>query len=178
MLIFRLRSPLLLLLPMLMLPGCGFEAMHAKRSNSPNASAAALSRIAVEPIPGNSGQLLRAALEDRLSPVPVAASPLYRLAVKLTVRESPIGVAPDGSVSRYNVHLTAQYALNDAKDGKPLYKGTARRVTSYNSLTNAYFSSYVSKDDATRDGIAELAEDCRLQLSAYLAGNALAQAVP
>jgi hypothetical protein len=127
--------------------------------------------VRVVPIPdgGRKGQLLVAELEDKLNPGgAVPARPEYRLNVTLTSGASPIGVAPDGTISRYNVFMASAYTLFRIADGKKLTSGSIDHVSSYNNVTNAYFSTYVSEQDAIKRGVTELAEIYRQRLAAHL----------
>jgi len=120
-------------------------------------------------MPGRTGQQLKADLEDRLNPSgAVPATPAYRLNVTFNSSVTPIGVARDGTVSRYNIYLTSKYVLYRNSDGKKITSGEVDYVDSYNNLTNAYFSTYISQEDATSRGITELSELYKQRLAAYL----------
>lgn len=163
-----------ILLVGLLLTGCGFKPMYGK-TESAGASAALLSGIAVDPVDTTDrrmAQLLREELEDRLNPSGAApAHPAYRLKVSLTLSESAIGVAPDGTISRYNVYLNSTFTLLRNADGQAMTSGSLSDVGSYNNVTNAYYSTYVAKEDAIRRGMAEMAEMYRARLASYLSQN-------
>jgi LPS-assembly lipoprotein len=149
----------------ILLTACGFSPIYAQNQAN-QSSFSALSDIAVDTIPGRMGQQLKADLEDRLNPSGTASSPNYRLAVSLAQTESPIGIARDGTVSRYNVYLDANYSLKRIEDGTVVKEGKIRQVSSYNNVTTgAYFSTYISQEDAIKRGITELAEGIRQRLS-------------
>ncbi len=78
-------------------------------------------------------------------------------------------------MSLYNLYLNTKYTLYRTSDDKPITSGTLNYVDSYNNLTNAYFSTYISADDATKRGVAELSELYRERLAVYLDAGAPVQ---
>lgn len=135
-------------------------------------SSALLAGIAVDSIPDRLGQQFRISLENKLNPRGGASSnPRYRLSATLKTAESGIGVARDGTVSRYNVYLDSSYTLYRISDGKKMISGNLRQVSSYNNITNEYFSTYVAKEDAHKRGVEALAMQYRQRLLAYLGEN-------
>jgi LPS-assembly lipoprotein len=164
-----LRNSLLVI--MLALSACGFQPLYGQRSN--DGSPQTLAGVSVDPISastGRMGQQFKADLEDKLNPQgAVPPRPSYRLSATLVSTSSAIGIARDGTVSRYNVYLDSAYTLYRNSDGKPVTKGSLRHVSSYNNIANEYFSTYVSEEDAVKRGITELAEAYRQRLSSHLA---------
>lgn len=159
----------LFIIALLSLSACGFKPMYASKTSTPGGS---LKGVLVEKVegPGRMAQQLKADLEDKLNPGgAVPANPTYRLNLSLTSAESAIGVARDGTVSRYNVYLTSVYTLTRIADNKKITSGTLQQVSSYNNATNQYFSTFVSQGDASKRGVTELAEMYHQRLSPYLA---------
>lgn len=164
-----------LLLP-IWLSACGFQPLYSKKAPTDNSKV--FSGVKVDAIPGRSGQILRTELEDQLNPHgAIPHKPAYRLSATLNNRIVPIGVARDGTVSRYNVYLTSMYTLYRNYDDKPVTQGSVSFVNSYNNLTNAYFSTYISEQDAIKRGIAELAQLYRQRLTAYFDEGAPVQEI-
>lgn len=154
------------LIALLLLTACGFSPMYGQKQQE---SSQLFAGVSIDPIPGRMGQELRIALEDQLnSGGVVPAHPAYRLSSTLMHTSTPIGVARDGTVSRYNIYLNSEYKLYRASDGQLVAEGRVHHVTSYNNLTNAYFSTFVSEGDAIKRGIKELSENYRQRLTAYL----------
>jgi len=157
------------LLPILLV-GCGFQPLYGK--NKPDAGQAMLGGIQVEPVSGRPGQLFTIELEDQLNPGGVVPShPRWRLATSLTLREVGIGVARDGTVSRYNVYLDSNYQLYRVADNQLMTSGNLRHVSSYNNILNEYYSTYVAQEDAYKRGVTELAQLFRQRLGSYLTQN-------
>lgn len=167
-----------LLVVALFLSGCGFHSLYGTRADAPEGSKV-MAGVKVDNIPnGRMGQQLKADLEDGLNPQgAVPPNPAYRLAVTLKDSTAAIGVARDGTVSRYNVYLYSEYALYRTSDGKEITAGNLRHVSSYNNITNAYFSTFVSQEDAVKRGIDELAQLYRQRLGAYFDEGAPEQAI-
>ncbi len=154
------------------LAACGFEPVYATRAA--DATGPKIEGVAVEDVGTNDpsyrhlAQLFRSSLEDRLNPGNLRNQPLpYRLKVDLVVSESAVAISRDGTVSRYNLNLDANLTLFRATDGAPLYRSHARRTSSYNNVTNAFFSTYISSQDATQRAANELAQDIGMRLAAF-----------
>lgn len=147
--------------------GCGFQPVYGKKGGEHAAPALAGVRIEGDARQYND-RILHQALEDKLNPGGQTAYPLYRLAYATTVSESAIGIARDGTVSRYNVNLDATYTLLRNSDDAKITSGSVRHVGSYNNPVGAYYSTYISKEDAIRRGMGELAEMMRARLAPFL----------
>jgi hypothetical protein len=171
---------LLCLAPLLM-TGCGFEPVYSKRDNTQmpaNDGSKVFAGVDVAKITGRDGHQLQSELEDLLNPGgKIPERPQYRLIVTLDLVEAPVGVSRDATVSRYNIHLDSRYTLYRNTDGKQIAQGALRHVSSYSNATNAYFSTYISRDDAIKGGITELAELYKLRLSAYMYAGAPEQEI-
>ncbi|MDE3016806.1 MAG: hypothetical protein KGI29_07835 [Pseudomonadota bacterium] len=160
-----------------LLTACGFRPLYGKKTDADPGSRV-FAGVSIDKIPDRMGQQLQANLEDRLNPDgAVPANPGYRLAVLLSDSTIPIGVARDGTVSRYNVYLSSTYTLYRTADGKAIDSGTINDVSSYNNSTNDYFSTYISEQDAIKHGVQELSELYRARLAAYLDAGAPVHAV-
>lgn len=163
-----------LLITLILLTGCGFKPLYGKSTNA-GISKALLAGISVDPVTttdGRMGQQLKIELEDHLNPGGVVpGNPAYRLKVTLAETNSAIGVAPDGTISRYNVYLNSTYILLRNSDGRQVTTGSVSDVNSYNNVTNAYYSTYISQEDAIKRGVTELAELYRVRMAAYLSQN-------
>lgn len=171
MLLKNIHIALFCVVPLL-LSGCGFAPVYGKRDNSQlpaQAGSKVFAGVDVSPISGRDGHQLHMELEDLLNPGgKMPQRPQYRLVVTLDLVEAPVGVSRDATVSRYNIHLDSRYTLYRNADGKQIAQGALRHVSSYSNATNAYFSTYISRDDAIKGGITELAELYKLRLSTYL----------
>lgn len=178
-------KPFYCLLPIaccLMLAACGFQPVYGTKSSLPAQSpiragvkiSVIVSSVISTSGSGNSSIDSSASssmarqftynLEDILNS---SDTPAYKLDVVLTQSNVGIGVARDGTASRYNLILSSSYKLIRIADNKEMDSGTIGNVTSYNNPNNQYFSTYISEQDARKRGIAELAELYRHRLIAF-----------
>jgi LPS-assembly lipoprotein len=159
----------LLLLPLL-LAACSFHPLYGNAR--PQTGTALLSGIKVDPVSSRSGQLFTMELEDQLNPGgAVPSDARYRLTATLVAREIGLGAARDGTVSRYNVYLDTNYQLFRIADKKLMTSGHLTEVSSYNNITNQYYSTYVAQEDAYKRGVTELAQLVCQRLGSYLTEN-------
>jgi len=117
------RQSLLPLLACLLLPGCGLQPLYGGGSAGPVRTM--LSQVDVAPISGQDGWLLQSALRDRLQASGEAASPRYRLDIRLDDRITGLGVSRDDAVSREKRSLRARYQLVDIATGQIVLDATA-----------------------------------------------------
>jgi LPS-assembly lipoprotein len=111
------------LLPLtLLLAGCGLQPLYGGGSAGPVAQS--LRSVAVAPIDGRAGWLVRTALEDRLGAPPAGAAQ-YRLEVVLDDAVTGFGIRRDDVVTRERRTLRARYRLVDAAKGTVLVDATA-----------------------------------------------------
>lgn len=148
----------------IMLSACGFSPMHSKEN-----SKALASGVMIEAPNNRMGRQLRENLEDRLNPGGrVPANPAYKLVVTLDSTVGGMGVNRDGTVSRYNVTLASGYKLIDLSNNHLLQGGELKHMSSYNNISNQYFSTIISERDSMERGITELAELYRQRVSTWL----------
>ena len=110
--------PLLLLAA---LPGCALRPLYAGGESGPVAGL--IRSVAVQPIPGQTGWLVRTALVDRLGE-PTGDAVRYRLEVELDDDITGFGIRGDAGVTRERRTLRARYRLIDAS-GRVLLDATA-----------------------------------------------------
>jgi LPS-assembly lipoprotein len=101
--------------------GCTLQPLYS--GGGRGQAAQALRSVAVAPIPGRAGWLVRGALVDRLGDGP--ANPRYRLEVELDDRITGFGIRLDDAVTRERRTLRARYRLVDAQLGTVLLDATA-----------------------------------------------------
>lgn len=93
--------------------------------------------------------------------------PTYQLEVALSQSLNGLGVARDGTASRYNLTINSNYKLVRLADNKLVDSGAISNVTSYNNPNNKYFSTYISEQDARKRGVKELSEMYRQRLISF-----------
>ncbi len=148
-----------------LLAACGFQPLYQQHHLTEGTSGE-LARI--KPVSGahsREQQLIRIALEDlfqRTELDPYA----YTLRFTVSAETYPTAVNPDGSVARFNVVLTAHYALEDAETGTLLEDGDIRRLSSHNVVDSDYATMRGNRA-ATERAIRGLAEALRNRMVTY-----------
>jgi LPS-assembly lipoprotein len=111
-----------LLAASLLLAGCGLQPLYGGGASGPVARS--LRSVAVAPIEGRAGWLVRTALEDRLG-APQGGAAIYRLEVLLDDDITGFGIRSDDAVTRERRTLRARYRLVDSVKGTVLLDATA-----------------------------------------------------
>ena len=154
------------------LGACGFRPLYGQDNAIANMSGQtleALATIHIGTIANREGQMLRTALERRLSTRPNTAASLYTLNVTLQESVQELAVERNSFATRANLTLTATYTLVRNSDRFVLAKGAPRAVGSYNLLASQY-GTLKAQTDARRRAIETLADDLHTRLSVYFAG--------
>lgn len=153
-----------------LLTGCGFQPLYSQNSTGATQQASSkLENTRVEPIKGHLGQLLYTHLSDLLYPGGESANPEYSLHITAKKQSFPTAIQPDGRISRYNLVITADYALVDLITHQPVKggKGSARLSSSYDAVL-ADFATFVAEEDTTERLIKEMAEEIRMRVALTL----------
>ena len=103
------------------LAGCGLHPLYGGGNAGPVAQV--MGSVAVQPIAGQTGWLVRTALVDRLGDPGTGAR--YRLVVDLDDDLTGFGIRGDSAVTRERRTLRARYQLVDASTGRVLLDATA-----------------------------------------------------
>ena len=114
------RLPVLLLVAAA-LSGCGLRPLYGGGGSS--SVVQLLRSVDVQPIPGQTGWLVRSALVDRLGEP--EESSRYRLEVELDDDLTGFGIRGDSAVTRERRTLRARYRLVEAATGQVLLDATA-----------------------------------------------------
>ena len=112
-----MRAPLIILAS-LALGGCGLHPLYGGGSAGPVATT--LRSIAVAPIPGQAGWLVRSKLVDRLGQ-PDGGAAAYRLDVTLDDNITAFGLRSDRAATQERRTLRARFQLVDARNGMVVY---------------------------------------------------------
>ena len=155
------HAPLLLLL--LTLSGCGFTPVHGTHAQSP-AAIQNLAGLEINAPSGRLGETLKADIEDGINPDYRAGTVEYRLNITLEQQEISQFINPDGTASRGRIMVTSNYQLVRLADNELISAGTLRRSGSFDSDTQVDYATYISREDARRRAVADLANDYRLRL--------------
>lgn len=134
------RRAILALLAALPLAACGFEPAYA-----PSGPAHGLAgRIQAEDPNSKDAFDLVERLEERLGRT---RQPAFLLSYRISTRQSGQAIAPDNSITRYQIFGEASYALRDAATGRQLAQGKVAGFTAY-SAVGTQVESEASRTDA------------------------------
>lgn len=145
------------------LASCGFEPVHGRKERSERVSQIESVQIVTDN--SRRGQLLKAEIEDAINPGGIHAEKPFVLTIAVNETEISLFINPDGTSSRGDMQYSSTYRLTRKFDGKLIDSGAATRVSSYNISETADYATYVSREDARRRGIKELAQDYKLRLA-------------
>lgn len=158
----------LALIALLALAACGFQPVHGRPGGAHAGTTAALAAIAIEAPPGRLGELLKAEIEDRINPDRSPAQPAYKLLVGVNSTYVPTVISKTGIAQRYDIQIDSDYQLIRLSDNAQIASGKLRRNASY-TISQADYATYVTRQDAIRRGMIELAEAYMLKLSGFMA---------
>jgi LPS-assembly lipoprotein len=124
-----------LLVALLALSGCTLRPLYAGGARGPVAHA--LHGVAVAPIPGRGGWLVRTALVDRLGGRDGDPA-IYRLEVELDDDITGFGIRSDNAVTRERRTLRARYRLVEAASGTVVIDATAGSDAGIDVVSSEY----------------------------------------
>jgi len=140
-----------LLIPLL--AGCGLHPLYAGGSSGEIAQG--LRTIAVAPIAGKAGWLVRTALEDRLGKPGSAAK--YRLEIKLDDQIQGFGLRSDYATLRERRTLRARYQLVETGKGTVLLDATAGSDAGIDVVSSEYGT--VAAEQTALENLAPVVAD-------------------
>jgi LPS-assembly lipoprotein len=153
----------LLSLTLLLLAGCGLQPLYGGGAAGPVAQS--LQSVAVGPIEGRAGWLVRTALEDRLG-VPAPGAPRYRLEVLLDDDITGFGIRSDDAVTRERRTLRARYRLVDAAKGTVVLDATAGSDAGIDVVGSEY-ATVAAEQTALERLAKELADQIVTRVALY-----------
>jgi LPS-assembly lipoprotein len=159
--------PLALLLPLL-LTACGLQPMYAGGGNG--AVARGLAGVAVPPIEGRAGWLVRNALNDRLGAAPGAGAK-YRLDVRLDDKLEGLGLLSDDTIGRERRTLRARYQLVDVATGAIVVDATAGSDAGIDVVSSEY-ATIAAEQTALENLAKEVADRIVIRLALELRESA------
>jgi LPS-assembly lipoprotein len=157
----------LLCLSFLLLSACGFQPIYGSWSHNPETNRA-MNNVQIANIPDREGQELRNHLIDRMYLNGRPAQPTTRLEISLIASDVNLGLQVNGTTTRQEHSLTANYVLRDIASNKQLLKGTARSIVSYDELAGQY-ATLATKLNAADRALTEVGEQIVNRLSLYFA---------
>jgi LPS-assembly lipoprotein len=149
-----------------LLAGCGLHPLYG--GGGAGAVAQSLRSVAVAPIKGRAGWLVRTALEDRLG-APAGPS-RYRLEVELDDDITGFGIRGDDAVTRERRTLRARYRLVDAAKGTVLVDATAGSDAGIDVVGSEY-ATVAAEQTALERLARELADQIVTRVAVYASRN-------
>ncbi|MCY7340063.1 MAG: LPS assembly lipoprotein LptE [Sphingomonas bacterium] len=150
---------------LLSLPGCALRPMYAGGASGPVATS--LGQVAVAPIPGRGGWLVRNALVDRLGGE--HRSSTHRLEVELDDDISSFGIRGDRSVTRERRTLRARYRLVEVATGQVVLDATAGSDAGIDVVSSPYAT--VAAEQTALERLATMIADQMVGRLALYATN-------
>lgn len=152
----RIAVAVLIGLAALPVGGCGLRPLYAGGGSGPVARG--LADIAVPPIQGKAGWLVRNALNDRLAAAGGATGAArYRLDVRLDDRLEGFGLLSDDTVGRERRTLRARYQLVDLANGRIVFDASAGADAGIDVVSSEY-ATIAAEQTALENLSREVAE--------------------
>jgi len=136
------------------LGGCGLHPLYG--GGSSGSVAATLRSIAVGPIQGQSGWLVRNKLVDRLGQ-PDASAAAYRLDVTLDDNITAFGLSSTQAATRERRTLRARYQLVDVRNGMVVLDATAGSDAGIDIVSSEYAT--VAAEQTALENLADIVAD-------------------
>ncbi|MBX3499788.1 MAG: hypothetical protein KF889_10120 [Alphaproteobacteria bacterium] len=153
------------------LSACSLRPLYGGDEGTPPAGAPAggvrgdLAAIRIATIAERSGQVLRNALIDHLTPGGEPRQPLYHLVVTRSESEQTPLRRLDEVAMLQTLHVSASWSLRDPA-GATLTAGFSRTVARFD-LTRSQPATEAARENARERTARDLAEDIRMKLALY-----------
>jgi LPS-assembly lipoprotein len=154
---------LCLILATLALSACGLKPLYSGGSQGQVSSL--LGAVAVDPIEGKNGWLMRNALNDRLN-AGKDNGVRYRLVVKLDDQIEGFGVRADDTITRERRTLRARYQLIDLESGNMVLDATAGWDAGIDVVSSEY-ATIAAENTALENLTQKVAEQIVTRLSLF-----------
>jgi LPS-assembly lipoprotein len=159
----------------LVLAGC-IQPLYGPLADGGGSVATEMQAVEIVPIPDRLGHYLENELIFGFNGTGSRVPPRYRLFVTVSEGvQTPLIDTVTGQASAANVLVTANFRLEHATGGPPIYKDTATVVASYDRTTERFASVRASRDAEIRDA-ERLADQIRTRIAAVFAAGAPPQA--
>lgn len=128
-----------------------------------------LSSIETVAAEGRGGYLLREQLDDALAHRS-GSTAAYKLYFSVNEQRFARGVRLDNVANRYELRMSVDWRLLDAKTGGEVHKGRTDVSVTYDSADQPY-AAIVAQQDGQERAAAEAARKIQLDLATWLAGK-------
>lgn len=148
------------------LAGCGFQPLYRRSGAGSPDVIDQLAVIHIQPIAERSGQQLRNALRDKLTPRGQLDRARYRLDVSLEETRANLVILQDATSTFAKLRIGAKFVLTDIASGKPLTRGRSESTTVFN-IVESEFANLNAQSDARARAVNEISDDIRLRLGLF-----------
>lgn len=156
------------LLALMALTACGLTPLYSGGGSA--AAAQGIAAVEVPAIQGRGGWLVKNALDERLG-VAGAATPAYRLDVRLDDSLEALGVLNDDTISRERRILRARYQLVELATGSVLLDATAGSDAGIDVVSSEY-ATIAAEQRALENLAVEVANRMATQVALTLRNRA------
>jgi LPS-assembly lipoprotein len=163
-----LRRHALWMLGLAALGGCNFRPMLLAKGADDTSVSADLAAIEIRGPDDRLGYMVRNALLDRINPQSLPVPARYVLNLRLRSRESKLGIQIDSTITRFNLTVTAAFALRDKTTDDILVDTSVERISSYNVSREPY-ADLIASQTAERRAADLVSNDIGMVLAAYFA---------
>ncbi len=147
------------------LPGCGFKPIYAQ-STGVNADFGA---IQVHTGDGRSAYLVRQALLNTMGAERPGVPPRYDLRLEVQERRLGLGLRVNEVATRYEIRLTARYAVHDLEnDNAVMTRGASVAAASFD-VTDDVYADIAVEENAKQRAADLLASKLQRELALYFA---------
>jgi len=160
---FRL-GPLAIVVALL-LGGCGFHPLYGERADT--GYDADLAAIKVATIPDRLGQELALSLRDGLNPHGINVPQRYVLDVRLNAQRNDLAIRSDGTASRTQMMVVANFQLKEIATERTVLQGVTRTAVSFDAQNDEY-ANVVARQSAQDRSLRDISDDIRSRLVSYL----------
>jgi LPS-assembly lipoprotein len=90
--------------------------------------------------------------------------------VELEEAKEGLAIQIDNTITRFNLTLTANYFLTDARTGTAVTAGSLRATASYNVLQSD-FANVIAERDAQQRAARNVADELKTRLAVFFGGS-------
>ncbi len=150
------------------LSGCGFTPMHGASAAAPLADINIDLKKGSSVVDNQAGFFVLQRMRDRIGN-PSDASP-YLLEITPIYRRRRLGLTNADVASRYDISVTAQWALVDAKTGKKLDRGRAASIVTF-AAPDGPFGVITADNVGVEQAAQETADKLIIDLARYFSSK-------
>jgi LPS-assembly lipoprotein len=146
------------------LSGCGFTPLYSRGTEAADER---LATIRVSPIPDRLGQRLANDLRDTFNPLGRKVDATHALYVSLVTERREVAVRRDGTASRVEVVVNANYTLADLSTQRSVLTGIARSRDTFDLVDNEY-ANVIAGESAQSRTLRFISEEIRTRIALFL----------